>query len=88
MQKSISGKKVLLVGLGRLVGGVSTAKFLYKNDNILTITDLNTESELKKSVRQLKGFNINFHLGGHKESDFRNNDIIVFISKVIFFLFY
>ncbi|KKT22142.1 UDP-N-acetylmuramoylalanine--D-glutamate ligase [Candidatus Wolfebacteria bacterium GWA1_42_9] len=85
MQKSISGKKVLLVGLGRLGGGVSTAKFLYKNDNILTITDLNTESELKKSVRQLKGFNIKFHLGGHKESDFKNNDIIVFNPAVSHF---
>ncbi|MFA6352794.1 MAG: UDP-N-acetylmuramoyl-L-alanine--D-glutamate ligase [Candidatus Paceibacterota bacterium] len=96
----LKNKKVLLVGLGRLGGGVSTAKFLYKNGAKLTITDLNSEKELKKSVAQLKNINphtnkrgsiisvgvkATFHLGGHKENDFRNSDIVVFNPAVSFF---
>ena len=52
----IKGKKILLVGLGRLGGGVATAKFLVENGAKLTVTDLNTAEELKGSLAKLKRY--------------------------------
>ena len=80
--KFLKGKKILLVGLGRLGGGVATAQFLAENGAKLTVTDLNSEKELKNSLAKLKKYKIKFVLGEHKEEDFKNNEIIVFNQAV------
>jgi UDP-N-acetylmuramoylalanine--D-glutamate ligase len=51
---SLKNKKILLMGLGILGGGVNTAKWLVKNGAKLTITDLKTSDKLKPSLAQLK----------------------------------
>jgi UDP-N-acetylmuramoylalanine--D-glutamate ligase len=51
---NIKNKRVLLVGLGILGGGVSTAKWLCDNGAILTITDLKDEKYLKSSISKLQ----------------------------------
>lgn len=74
----LKNKKVLLMGLGILGGGLSTAKWLLKRGADLTITDTKNEKELKVSLDTLSDFkNINFVLGQHKEQDFLDNEIIV-----------
>ncbi len=78
----MKGKKILLVGLGRLGGGVATAKFLAENGAKLTATDLNSEKELKMSLAKLKKHKIKFVLGEHREEDFKNNEIIIFNQAV------
>lgn len=78
----IKNKKILLVGLGRLGGGLATAKFLIKNSAKLTITDLNPQKELKNTLAKLRGLKAKFILGEHRENDFKNNDIIVFNPAV------
>lgn len=65
----IKNKKILLVGLGRLGGGVSTAKFLVENGAKLTVTDLNSKNELKNSLAKLKKYKINPHTIFGKDYD-------------------
>ncbi len=75
----LNNKKVLMMGLGLLGGGVATARFLVEQGAVLTITDMKSEEQLKNSIENLKDIKskINFVLGEHRESDFLDNEIIV-----------
>ncbi|PJE58041.1 MAG: UDP-N-acetylmuramoyl-L-alanine--D-glutamate ligase [Candidatus Portnoybacteria bacterium CG10_big_fil_rev_8_21_14_0_10_36_7] len=77
-----SGKKILLVGLGRLGGGLAMAKFLILHKAKLTITDMLLPSELKDGLKKLKGQKIKFTLGEHKAEDFLKADYIIFNQAV------
>lgn len=72
----LNGKKVLLIGLGILGGGLSMAKYLVKKGAKLTITDLRNEDQLKKMISKLPG-NINYVLGKNRISDLKAADIII-----------
>lgn len=74
---NLKSKKVLLVGLGILGGGVSMAKWLLKQDVKLTITDLKERKILQQSLDKLKGYPIKYVLGAHIEDDFKTSDLIV-----------
>ena len=52
----IRHKKVLLVGLGILGGGVATALWLLKHRAQLTITDLKSKKDLESSLKKLKKY--------------------------------
>ncbi|TSC63028.1 MAG: UDP-N-acetylmuramoylalanine--D-glutamate ligase [Parcubacteria group bacterium Athens0416_74] len=72
------GKKITMLGLGLLGRGVGDAEFLALCGAEVTVTDTKTESELAESVGRLKHFaNITFHLGGHREEDFTNADLVI-----------
>ena len=75
----VKGKKVLVMGLGLLHGGVATTKWLVKHGARVTITDLKTRKELASSIKSLGAVarKVRFVLGGHKEEDFRTHDIVV-----------
>src|SRR3989338_6991038 len=73
----LRNKKVLLIGLGILGGGVATARWLMEHGAKLTVTDSKSEEELKKSLDELKGLNIKYTLGVHKKEDVLENEIIV-----------
>jgi len=75
----LKNKKVLMMGLGILGGGVATARFLVGKGAELTVTDLKSEDYLKTSLDLLKDISsqIKFVLGEHREEDFLNNEIIV-----------
>lgn len=79
MENKLKGKKVLLVGLGILGGGVATAKWLLKQGVILTITDLRGRKELKNSLQELGAARrrVRFVFGRHEVSDFTSHDLIV-----------
>jgi UDP-N-acetylmuramoylalanine--D-glutamate ligase len=71
-------KKILIMGLGIIGKGLKDALFFYNQGAKVTVTDLKNESELQDSVSELRKYpDIELHLGGHSESDFRENDIIV-----------
>jgi UDP-N-acetylmuramoylalanine--D-glutamate ligase len=70
------GKKVLLVGLGLLGGGVATAKFLIKNGAKISITDKRSKEILGDSIAKLPK-DISYTLGSHKKKDFDKADAIV-----------
>src|SRR3989338_2655845 len=85
----LRNKKVLLVGLGVLGGGVATANFLLAIGARLTITDLRTRVELKESLKKLELGDqvaklVNFVLGRHRAEDFKKSDLIVFNASVPF----
>jgi len=84
----LKNKKVLLVGLGRLGGGISTAKFFVKNKAHLTVTDMQSREALKKSINQIKNLPLTLHLGEHQKKDFLKNDIIIFNPAVSVFSYW
>lgn len=77
LQFNLKKKKVLIMGLGLLGGGVATVLFLLKKGAIITITDLKTKKELAPSLTKLKGKKITYILGRHRMQDIQNNEIII-----------
>lgn len=75
----IKNKKILLMGLGLLGGGTSTCLWLLKHQAKVTITDLKSKEDLKKSLKKLEKYlpKIKLVLGYHDKTDFKNNDIII-----------
>ncbi|HUW20600.1 MAG TPA: UDP-N-acetylmuramoyl-L-alanine--D-glutamate ligase [Sedimentisphaerales bacterium] len=73
-----SGKKVLVMGLGRFGGGVDAAQFACRAGAKVTVTDLAGAEQLSDSISQLREFpDIEFHLGGHSPGDFERADIVI-----------
>ena len=77
LEKYFRNKKVLIVGLGVQGGGTGVAKFLARCRARLTITDLRSKTELRKSIRELKGIPAVYVLGEHRKEDFRAADLII-----------
>ena len=66
------------MGLGLIGKGLKDALFFYEQGAQVTVTDLKTEEQLKDSVQKLRKYSdIKLHLGGHRKSDFIDNDIII-----------
>ena len=66
------------MGLGRFGGGVDTARFVAGTGTRVIVTDLASLKQLENPIEQLRDFhNIEFHLGSHKEEDFKTSDIII-----------
>ncbi|MBN1437099.1 MAG: UDP-N-acetylmuramoyl-L-alanine--D-glutamate ligase, partial [Sedimentisphaerales bacterium] len=77
MSNSLSGKRVLVMGLGRFGGGVGVCRYLVGQGAKVTVTDKDPAEKLAGSLEALVGLPIEFHLGGHDEADFRNADVVV-----------
>ena len=66
------------MGLGHFGGGVAAARWLARQGAVVTVTDLADETMLAAAVASLKGEPIAaLHLGGHREEDFRQTDLVV-----------
>mgnify|MGYP001559157509 CR=1 FL=1 len=76
---SLGDKKILVMGLGRLGGGVATTKWLLGQGAKVTVTDLKTRKELAPSIKALGSVaqKIRFVLGAHNEEDFRTHEYVV-----------
>jgi UDP-N-acetylmuramoylalanine--D-glutamate ligase len=72
-----TGKKVVVMGLGTLGGGVGTARFFAKKGARVVVTDLKSREELKTSVEELSQYPIEYILGNHREEDFIKADLII-----------
>lgn len=75
--KDLKNKKITIMGLGLNQGGLGVARFLAKAGAKILITDLKTEEELGPSLKKLKGFDIKYILGRHREEDFINTDMVI-----------
>ena len=71
------GRRVLVMGLGQFGGGADSAVFACKAGARVIVTDLADETKLTDSLEQLKNYDIEYHLTGHREEDFRDSDIII-----------
>lgn len=76
-KQAYQGKRVLVMGLGLLGGGVGVAKFFSEIGAKTAVTDLKSEKELAASLEELLGFGIEFILGKHQEKDFQKADLII-----------
>lgn len=73
-----TGRRILVMGLGRFGGGVDTALFACRAGAKVTVTDLANAEQLSDSLSRLREFpDIEFHLGGHVVSDFEQADIVI-----------
>ena len=66
------------MGLGHFGGGAAAARWLAGQGAIVTVTDLADEKTLTAALKSLADAKIAaFHLGGHREEDFRRADLVV-----------
>ena len=66
------------MGLGHFGGGAAAARWLAEQGAIVTVTDLADEKTLAAALESLADVPIAaFHLGGHREEDFRQADLVV-----------
>lgn len=65
-----SDKRVTVMGLGVLGGGVGAAQYLASHGARVTVTDMRDEAALASSIEQLAGLPITYHLGQHDLTDF------------------
>ena len=77
MKKIFKDKKVLIMGLGLLGGGVGTVEFFVKQGADVLVTDKRNPEELKESLAKIKRFPVKLILGRHRKKDFKNCDLIV-----------
>ena len=73
----LRNKRITVMGLGRFGGGIAVAKWLVDQGASVLVTDKDPADKLADSVSQLAGLPIQFWLGGHREEDFRDAELIV-----------
>ena len=73
----LARKRITVMGLGLLGGGVGVARYLAQQGAVVTVTDLKDADALADSVEKLDGFPVAFHLGGHLDADFTGADVVV-----------
>ncbi len=73
------GRRVTVMGLGVLGGGVGAARYLASHGAIVTVTDMRDATALSESIAQLDGLPITYHLGAHDLGDFTRDgaDVVV-----------
>ena len=74
----VRGRRATVMGLGRHGGGVEAARWLARQGAIVTITDRADAATLAESIAALASEEIvDWHLGGHRERDFAEADLVV-----------
>ena len=74
---SLRDKSITVIGLGRFGGGIAVSRWLAEQGANVLVTDEASEEALAQSKDQLRDLPIEFHLGGHREEDFTDADLIV-----------
>lgn len=75
--RDLKNKRITIMGLGLNQGGLGVARFLAKTGANILVTDLKTKEELGLSLKKLKNFKVKYSLGGHREEDFINTDLVI-----------
>jgi len=72
------GKRATVMGLGHFGGGVAAARWLARLGAVVTVSDLAEKNTLAEPLGELADLPItSFHLGGHREEDFRRAELVV-----------
>ena len=75
---ALRGRRVLVMGLGLLGGGVAAARYAAKMGAAeVVVTDLRSAETLAESVAKLDGLPIRYVLGRHEMDDFTRADVVV-----------
>jgi UDP-N-acetylmuramoylalanine--D-glutamate ligase len=75
--QEIRNQRVTVAGLGRFGGGTAVTRWLAGQGARVLVTDRDAPEKLAESVKQLDGVPVEFRLGGHREEDFTNTDLVV-----------
>jgi UDP-N-acetylmuramoylalanine--D-glutamate ligase len=73
----LAGKRVTVAGLGHFGGGIAVARWLVEQGSKVLVTDREPAEKLADSIQQLAGLPIDYHLGGHRECDFTDAQMVV-----------
>ncbi len=71
----ISGKKTVVVGLGKT--GISTAVFLKKRGAQVMVSDSSKDNNLDAAAKKLQAIGVDVELGTHSSSFFQNAELII-----------
>jgi UDP-N-acetylmuramoylalanine--D-glutamate ligase len=75
---ALRGRRVLVMGLGLLGGGVAAARYAVEQGAAEVVaTDLRSAEVLAPSLEKLAGLPIRYVLGRHDEADFTSVDVVV-----------
>ncbi|HLJ82003.1 MAG TPA: Mur ligase family protein, partial [Ktedonobacterales bacterium] len=75
---ALRGRRVLVMGLGLLGGGVAAARYAVEHGAAeVVVTDLRSPEILAPSMEKLAGLPIRYVLGRHDTEDFTHADIVV-----------
>lgn len=77
MTDCLSGKRVVVMGLGRFGGGIGVTRWLCGQGATVHVTDLASRDDLATSLKPLEGLPLTYRLGGHDESDLDGCDLLV-----------
>jgi len=74
---ALRDRRVLVMGLGLLGGGVAAARYAVEHGAQVTVTDLRDATVLAPSLARLDGLPIRFVLGRHEMEDFARAEVVV-----------
>lgn len=78
MTDSLSGKHVLVIGLGLHGGAIGTIQWLAKQGAVISVSDTKTEKQLASSVEKLKDIpDITYHFGTQDELFLDGVDMVI-----------
>ena len=77
MSRDFTGKRVTVLGLGVLSGGVASARYFAERGADVTVTDLQPAEALRKSIDALAPWPIRYVLGNHRDEDITGADLVV-----------
>ena len=77
MSRDFKGKRVTVLGLGVLSGGVASARYFAARGADVTVTDLLPAEALRKSIDALATWPVRYVLGEHREEDITGADLLV-----------
>jgi len=74
---NLSGKSVVVMGLGRFSGGIGVTRWLVEQGARVTVTDQADAAALRESLAQVADLPVTFHLGSHPVTDLDDCDLLV-----------
>ena len=77
MSRDFTGKRVTVLGLGVLSGGVASARYFAVRGADVTVTDLQPAEALRKSIELLAPWPVHYVLGKHRDEDITGADLVV-----------
>jgi UDP-N-acetylmuramoylalanine--D-glutamate ligase len=75
--KDFGNKRILIMGIGILGGGVKLVKFLSKVGCKITISDQKTKEQLISTISKIDNLDIQYSLGSHRLEDLDGADFII-----------
>ncbi|MCH7631806.1 MAG: UDP-N-acetylmuramoyl-L-alanine--D-glutamate ligase [Planctomycetes bacterium] len=74
---SLTGRRVLVIGLGRFGGGVGVTRWLIAQGAKVAVTDSAPAETLRESVEAVADLGVQLILGSHDGIDLSNTDLVV-----------